>query len=43
LKTFWKKIGKNILSVSILILLILILSPIIALLLKLVFGIAVKE
>jgi len=43
LKVLWKKIGKTVLSISILVLLILILSPIIALALKLVFGVAVKE
>jgi hypothetical protein len=43
LKAKLRKIGKTILSLSILVLLILILSPMIALILKLVFGVAVKE
>ncbi len=43
MKVFLKKIGKTVLSISILVLLILVLSPMIALILKLVFGVAVKE
>lgn len=43
MKAKLRKIGKTILSLSILVLLILILSPMIALILKLVFGVAVKE
>jgi hypothetical protein len=43
LKALMKKIGKTFLSIFILVLLILILSPLIYLILKLVFGVAVKE
>lgn len=43
MKSLVKKIGKTVLSVSILVLLILVASPIIAKILDLVFNVAVKE
>jgi len=43
LKPILKKIGKTLLSLTLLAFLILLLSPMIALILKLFFGVAVKE
>lgn len=43
MKALWKKIGKTALSISILIVLIPIVAVIIAYVLRLVFGVVVKD